>query len=45
MIVSGPELRPYFEDKAESVAADAQFIGRWEGDKLLGVFANMDDCF
>lgn len=39
MLVTGPELRPYFESRADRVAENAQFLGRWEGDKLLGVVA------
>lgn len=39
MLVTGPELRPYFEGRADRVAENAQFIGRWGNDKLLGCVA------
>jgi RimJ/RimL family protein N-acetyltransferase len=39
MLVSGESLRPYFEQRAGAVGPKAQFLGRWEGDRLLGVVA------
>lgn len=39
MLVTGEELRPYFESRAGAVGDKAQFLGRWEGERLLGVVA------
>lgn len=38
-ILAGPEFRRYFEGNVSEIADDAQFIGRIDGDKLLGVVA------
>lgn len=42
MIVSGPELRPYFELKCGPTDDKASFVGRWENDRLLGVMATFN---
>lgn len=42
MIVTGDELRPYFEAGAGPTDANASFIGRWENDRLLGVMATFN---
>lgn len=39
MLVTGEQLREYFEQRAGAVGAKAQFLGRWEGERLLGVVA------
>ena len=39
MIVTGPELRRYFEGNVSEISDDAQFIGRIDGESLLGVVA------
>ena len=39
MIVTGDQLRAYYELSGYVADPDAQFIGRWEGERLLGVVA------
>ena len=39
MIVTGDQLRSYYELSGYVADPDAQFIGRWEGERLLGVVA------
>lgn len=39
MVISGPELRAYFEGNVAPVPADAQFIGKLGPDGLVGVVA------
>lgn len=42
MIVSGDELRPFFEAGAGPTSKSASFVGRWENDRLLGVVATFN---